>query len=276
MLRSSMHAAVTMGQLQNKLDLIGNNLSNMNTPGYKSRQADFSSLLFQQMDNLEDEGENPNRITPDGIRLGSGAYLASTDLDMKQGSFQQTDRPLDVAIKNENHMFQVQRTVNGEPTTMYTRDGSFNFQQVNGDQVRLVTSNGNPVLGEGGEEIILDENFQSFTVRENGEIAVERNGEQQVEGRLDIVNAQRPRLMEAAGQNLFRLPNLDELGYDQEEIIEAVGVNDVRLQQGALESSNVDMAKQQTDMIATQRAYQFNSRSIAMGDQMMGLINQLR
>ncbi|KGX90970.1 flagellar hook-basal body protein [Pontibacillus marinus] len=275
MLRSSMQAAVTMGQLQNKLDLIGNNLSNMNTPGYKSRQADFSSLLIQQMDNLDDEGENANRTTPDGIRIGSGAYLASTDLDMKQGSIKQTGRPLDVAIMNENHMFQVQRTENGQATTMYTRDGSFSFQPINENEVMLVTSNGNPVLGEDGP-IRLQNNFESFTIRENGEIAVERNGETAVEARLNVVNASRPRLLEAAGQNLFRLPDLEELGYNQQEIIEAVGANDVRLQQGALESSNVDMGKQVTDMLSTQRAYQFNSRSIAMGDQMMGLINQLR
>lgn len=275
MLRSSLNAAVTMGQLQNKLDLIGNNLSNMNTPGYKSRQADFSSLLVQQMNNIEDEGENPNRATPAGIRVGSGAYLTSTDLDLTQGNLNQTGRPLDVALMSQNHMFQVQRTENGEATTMYTRDGSFSFQPINDEEVMLVTSNGNPVLGDEGP-ITLQNNFQSFTIRENGEIAVERNGDEQVEARLDIVNAQRPRLLEAAGQNLFRLPDLAELGYDQQEIIEAVGNNDVTLQQGALESSNVDMSKQVTDMLSTQRAYQFNSRSIAMGDQMMGLINQLR
>jgi len=275
MLRSSMQAAVTMGQLQKKLDLVGNNLSNMNTPGYKSRQADFSSLLVQQMNNLDDEGENPNRATPEGIRSGSGAYLASTDLDMKQGSLEQTDRPLDVAIKADNQMFQVQRTENGETNTMYTRDGSFSLQPINENEVMLVTSNGNPVLGEDGP-ITLQNNFESFTIRENGEIDVERNGERQVEARLDIVNASRPRLLEAAGQNLFRLPDLEELGFNQEEIIEAVGANDVRLQQGALESSNVDMSKQVTDMLSAQRAYQFNSRSISMGDQMMGLINQLR
>ncbi|WP_345241964.1 flagellar hook-basal body protein [Pontibacillus salipaludis] len=275
MLRSSMQAAVTMGQLQQKLDLIGNNLANMETPGYKTRNSEFASLLYQQIDNLEDEGENPNRLTPDGLRMGSGAKLAHTDIDLSQGSIKETGRALDVALQDEKHLFQVQVTVNGQTETRYTRDGSFAFSPVNDGEVMLVTSNGNPVLGENGP-IVMDDTFDDMTIRKDGSIFLTQNGEQNEAGRLAIVNAERPRLLEAAGQNVFRIPQEGIEDIPVNEIVQAVAPQDINTKQGALETSNVDMSKQMTDMVTMQRAYQFNSRSIAMGDQMMGLVNQLR
>ncbi|MYL34247.1 flagellar hook-basal body complex protein [Pontibacillus yanchengensis] len=274
MLRSSMQSAVTMGQLQQKLDIIGNNLSNVNTPGYKSREADFSSLLVQQMDNLDKEGENANRVTPDGIRIGSGGYLAGTEMDLSRGPISQTDRPLDVALRQDNHMFQVQMNNNGAIETHYTRDGSFSFSANEDGSVSLVTSNGNPVLGENGP-IRLDGNFDSFSIQQNGSIMVARNGEvAQQEAQISVVEAVRPRLLQAEGQNRLSIPqNVD---FNEAEILTNVAPENNSMQQGALEQSNVDLAKQYTDMLTTQRAYQFNSRAISTGDQMMGLINNLR
>ncbi|MYL59297.1 flagellar hook-basal body protein, partial [Virgibacillus halodenitrificans] len=72
MSRTMIQAAVTMNQLQSKLDLIGNNMANSETTGYKNRNADFSSLLFQQIDNLKDGANAVGRLTPDGVRIGSG------------------------------------------------------------------------------------------------------------------------------------------------------------------------------------------------------------
>lgn len=272
MLRSSMQAAVTMGQLQKKLDVIGHNMSNTDTPGYKSRQADFSSLLFQQMDNL-DEVPPANRRTPNGIRIGSGAYLASTDLNMTTGSLKGTGRALDVAIRQDNHMFQIQTTQNGETQTMYTRDGAFSFSANNDGTVSLVTSNGNPVLGQNGP-IRLNDNFDSFTIREDGTIMVERNGTNQQEAQLAMVEATRPRFLEAVGNNLLAIPDGAEVNAGG--IIAEVAPGAVSVKQGSLETSNVDLSKEMTDMMTTQRAYQFNSQSISIGDQMLGLVNQLR
>ncbi len=269
-------AAVTMNQLQQKLDLIGNNMANSQTTGYKGRQADFSSLLIQQVNNLSDQANAEGRLTPDGIRVGSGAKLGSTNIDLTHGSILETNRALDVALKQDNHLFQVQVNENGQENTLFTRDGSFFLNPVNNNQsLMLTTADGNPVLGQNGP-IVIAEGFDSIDIRENGQMIVSRGGQQAVEAQLAVVEAVRPRLLEAAGQNMFRLPDTENLGFDATEIIQAADLNTEVLQSGALEQSNVDIGQQMADLMVTQRSYQFNSRTISMGDQMMGLVNQLR
>src|SRR5690625_3361915 len=118
-------AAVTMNQLQNKLDVISNNLANSKTTGYKSRQANFASLLFQQMDNMTDPANAEGRLTPDGIRIGAGAKLGSVSSNLSTGAISETDRVLDTALLADNHLFQIQVTENGATETQYTRDGAF-------------------------------------------------------------------------------------------------------------------------------------------------------
>ncbi|MFU0789355.1 MAG: flagellar hook-basal body protein [Virgibacillus proomii] len=276
MSRTMIQAAVTMNQLQNKLDVIGNNLANSQTTGYKNRQANFSSLLFQQMNNLTDPRNAEGRLTPDGIRIGSGAKLGSINSNMQLGALRNTDRALDTALLDANHLYQVQVIENGVTETRYTRDGSFYLSPVNNNQqVMLTNSDGNPVLGINGP-IVIDEGFDDITLLPNGEIRVTRGATTEIAGRIAVVEAVRPHLLEATGENLFRLPNLVELGFNIAEIIQPVGENEQILKSGTLEASNVDMSQEMSELIMTQRAYQFNARTISMSDQMLGLINQLR
>lgn len=268
-------AAVTMQQLQQKLDMIGSNIANSQTTGYKSRQADFSSLLFQQIDNLSDPASSEGRLTPDGIRVGSGAKLGGINVDLTLGSLRETDRPLDVALLQDNYLFQVEVTDGDVTETHYTRDGSFYLNPINNTTSMLTTKDGYPVLGENGP-IVISEGFDSIHIQSDGQIIVGRGDQTEIAGTIQIVEAVRPRLLEATGQNFFRLPNLDELGYTMNEIIQEPDNDQNMLKSGALEQSNVDMAQQMTDMLMTQRSYQFNARTISMGDQMLGLINQLR
>lgn len=269
-------AAVTMNQLQQKLDIIGNNMANSQTTGYKSRQAEFSSLLFRQLNNLSAPENAEGRLTPDGIRIGSGAKIGAVGNDLTLGSVVETGRALDAALTRENYLFQIQVNQNGQEETFYTRDGSFFLSPVNNDQaVMLTTADGHPVLGQDGP-IVLAEGFDSIAIRESGQIVVTRGGQNAVEAQLAVVEAVRPRVLESAGENMFRLPDLENLGFEMGEIIEGIGLNEDMIQNGALEQSNVDLSKQITDLIMTQRSYQFNARTISMGDQMMGLVNQLR
>ncbi|WP_339226546.1 flagellar hook-basal body protein [Oceanobacillus sp. FSL K6-2867] len=269
-------AAVTMNQLQQKLDIIGNNMANSQTTGYKSRQAEFSSLLFSQINNLSARENAEGRLTPDGIRIGSGAKIGSVGNDLTLGSISETGRALDAALTRENYLFQIQVDQNGQNETLYTRDGSFFLSPVNNNEaVMLTTGDGHPVLGQDGP-IVLSDGFDSIALRENGQIVVTRGGQDAVEAQVQVVQAIRPTILEAAGENMLRLPDLNNLGYEMNEIIEEVGVNENMIQSGALEQSNVDLSKQMTDLIMTQRSYQFNARTISMGDQMMGLVNQLR
>ncbi|MDC3411811.1 flagellar hook-basal body protein [Terrihalobacillus insolitus] len=271
----TIQAAVTMGQLQKKMDVIANNMANVDTVGYKNRQADFASLLFQQIDNLSDPQNAEGRLTPDGIRIGSGAALAQTNMNLSQGAIKDTGRNLDVALLDKNNFFAINVTENGNTETRYTRDGAFYLNPLNDGQVMLTTKNGNPVVGINGPLVFAD-GFEAINITENGQIAITRNGDQQIEGQLAVAEAVRPRLLEASGENTFKLPNLAGLNYNADEIVETTDLENIRVKSGALESSNVDTAKQMTDLLETQRAYQMNGRSISMADQMMGLVNQLR
>lgn len=276
MSRMMIQAAVTMNQLQDKLDLIGNNLANSQTTGYKGRQTEFSSLLFQQINNLTDQANAEGRVTPDGLRVGSGARLGSINTDLSIGSFTETGRSLDVALTEENTLFQIEVTENGASETQYIRDGSFYLNPIaNSQSLMLTTKDGYPVLGENGSIVIAD-GFDSIDIQSNGQILVQRDNQTEIAGNLAIVEATRPRLLEAVGQNGFRLPNLEQLGYNLNEVIQDVNTADNLLESQVLENSNVDIAKQMTDMIMTQRAYQFNARTISMSDQMNGLINTIR
>ncbi|MRH43946.1 flagellar hook-basal body complex protein [Aquibacillus halophilus] len=275
MSRMAIQAAVTMGQLQNKMDIIGHNMANVNTNGYKSRQADFSSLLFQQIDNLSNPEVENVRLTPDGIRVGNGAKLGHTNINLSQGTIADTGRSLDVALLADNHLFQVNVTENGITETQFTRSGTFYLNPLDDGTVMLTNKQGHPVVGENGPIIFADD-FDSISFSNNGTIQVTRNGNTEVEGQLAIVEAIRPRLLEAAGDNNLRFGNVEGVQFNQGEIIQDVAANQVQLKSQALESSNVDIAKQMTELTLTQRAYQFNARSISMNDQMMGLVNQLR
>lgn len=276
MSRAMIQAAVTMNQLQNKLDVIGNNLANSQTTGYKSREADFSSLLTQQINNVTDQQNAEGRLTPDGIRIGSGAGLGSTNINLEMGAVRETGRELDVALLQPNHFFQIEVTENGETETRFTRDGAFFLQPVNDNQeVMLTDGNGHPMIGEDGP-ILIAEGFDSITIQPGGQITVERGAVTENAGSIAITEVVRPRLLEAAGENAFRLPDVAELGFPVGEILQAPAGTQELVKSSALENANVDMARQMSDLLLTQRAYQFNSRTISMGDQMMGLINQLR
>lgn len=264
----------TMNELQKKLDTVSHNIANSDTAGYKARKAEFSSLLFQQINNMTDPRNAEGRQTPDGIRIGSGARLGSVQFHSGLGVMKTTDRPLDTMLLNENHFYTVEVQDGANTNVYYTRDGSLYLHPVNDGEMMIVTEDGHPVLGVDGP-IRINGQFDHINIGENGDVVVTRGNEQEIVGRLNVVEAVRPRLLEAAGDNFFRLPNLDELGLNEADIIQVV--NDDRLiKSGVLESSNVNMSEEMTDMIVTQRAYQFNARSITMADQMQGLINQIR
>jgi len=275
-LRVMGQAAVTMNQLQHQMDMIGHNLANSQTAGYKSRQAEFSNMLTQQITNLTDPENARGRLTPDGIRIGSGARLGTINNNLSLGSIQQTDRALDTVLLNENHFYQIQVDENGEQNIRYTRDGSFYLQPVNnGADVMLVTKDGHPVIGTNGP-IQFAANFDSIHIAEDGRVVVQRGSQTQDVGAIAVAEINNPRILEAIGENLFQLPNEADIGLNVNDIVQIVPQDTVRMQNQALEMSNVSIQEQMTQLINAQRSYQFNSRSISMADQMQGLINQIR
>ncbi|WP_188207585.1 flagellar hook-basal body protein [Alkalibacillus aidingensis] len=274
-MRNMLNAATTMGQLQQRMDLTSNNLSNVNNHGYKSRQSNFSSLMFQQVNNLLDHDQDALRQTPDGIRVGSGARLASTNMNMDVGTVEQTDRPLDVAIQDSNRFFVVNGPAGeGEMEERYTRAGNFYLSELGDGEFMLTTSAGYPVEGQDGP-VVIDDQFDDISINELGQVEVTRDDETNVEATLQVVDVNNTRVMEPVDGDTFVI-NEDELEVPVEDMVEAVAPEQANLQSGALEASNVDMGKEFTDLLESQRAYSFNARSLSIGDQMLGLIGSMR
>ena len=279
MLRTMITATNTMGQLQSKLDIISNNIANSNTNGYKAKESTFSELLYQQFNN--DRLDTTVRQSPVGIRYGVGASLGQIQTNQKQGSLQNTDRDLDLAFNKPKQYFNILMPDGENGTkTVYTRQGDFYVSPLNNGTVMVVTADGYPVADATGQAITLPENVTGFAVREGGTLeATYANGDI-IRTDLAVTEFQKPQVMEHIPGTYVGLPNnLEELGFTEADVLtELQGANrqQIGLQNGMLEMSNVDISKEMTDLIQTQRSYQFNARSVTLADQMLGLINSIR
>ncbi|MDG5787285.1 flagellar hook-basal body protein [Evansella sp. AB-P1] len=269
-------SAVTMGQLQQKLDTIGHNLANSNTTGYKRRETSFSDLLVQQINNQFVNHHEVGRDTPYGIRRGSGAAIAQTAVRFEQGSIQNTDRLLDLAFTEKGYFFELSPTEDGD--RRFTRDGAFYFapNPDNEEENFIVNQNGDYLLNVNGERIGLPAVYDDILIRDNGIIEATVNGDENVVvGQINIVQVTKPQLLTMFGENTFVFPNLEDLDLEMADVLnEAAGAEVI--QQRALEMSNVDMGREMTEMLLAQRHYQFNTRAISIADEMRGLVNNLR
>jgi flagellar basal-body rod protein FlgG len=278
--RTMITATNTMNQLQKQMDMIGNNLANSDTNGYKRKEATFSELLVQQFNNQRNVEAEIGRLTPNGVRQGVGAKLGQAQMILTQGSLKNTDRELDFALTNSKQFFKVLVQDGENNDVRYTRDGAFYISPTGNGEALLVNGSGHPVLDENDNFITFPENVERFKLEGNGEVTVrDRNGTETTFD-LGIVQLEKPQFMEQFGGNLIGLPaNMQNLGVNEDEIItniQGAARNGISLSQRMLEASNVDIGKEMTDMLNVQRSYQFQGKSISMADQMMGLVNGIR
>lgn len=295
---SMLTAAGTLNQIQKSIDTLSHNVANINTVGYKRREASFQELLTQQINNQPRANEEIGRITPNGIRVGSGAKIGQTTLHMSQGSVQSTGRELDFMLEGQNNVFfrvlktwENPQTGEQESEILYTRNGNFQLKvdPDNPGQVSLVTSQGY-VLIDGFTENLpfeFDQDYSRIEVDERGIMRVYFDNGDYLDYALPITQINRTDLLEARGESLFGIPNAVLNNLDAYGIPGAVFFNldpenidqnnpPYKVKQGALEMSNVDLTKEMTELIVQQRLLQFHSRAISMADEMLGLANQLR
>ncbi|MGE7603896.1 flagellar hook-basal body protein [Peribacillus sp. NPDC097675] len=280
--RTMLTATNTLNQIQSQIDQISNNIANVDTTAYKKTQTSFSDLLTQSFNNQPSETKEIGRLTMPGIRQGTGAKLNPSQIVLTQGSLKNTDRNLDVALTKEDLFFTVNVQDENGTNTRLTRDGAFYLSpsEENPDRMMLVTSAGNQVLDEYGDPILIDGSIKDIRISEEGLMTVdtEEYGEQSYG--LGVVSVNKPQFLEQLGGNLLGLPaNLDGLDVTEDNIMTLLTGDrrrEIAIKQGSLESSNVDLSKEMTDLITAQRQYQFQSRAITMADQMGGLINGIR
>lgn len=253
-------AATGMQAQQTRVEVISNNLANVNTTGFKRSRAHFEDLLYQTEQGTQSV-DGADADTRGAVQVGRGTRLAAVQRVDRQGSLEQTGRPLDLAIEGEG-FFQVQLP---DGRSAYTRDGSFSIS----DQGVLVTNGGYTV----SPGISIPEDATGLTVSRTGVVTVQgaADGIPIEVGRLELVRFTNSPGLTALGENLFgETPASGEpqTGFAQED-----GFG--RLIQGSLEGSNVEIVQEMVDMITAMRAYEINSKAVQSAEQMSEIANGL-
>ncbi len=261
MMRALWTASTGMAAQSLNVDVISNNISNVNTTGFKRGRANFQDLMYQQVKSPGSEASSAGTRVPTGIQIGLGVKAASVDSIFSEGSFQQTDNPLDLTIQGRG-FFQIQLP-NGD--SAYTRDGKFSIDS----QGQVVTQNGDPVL----PGITIPTDAQTIHISQDGTVSVvQPSATQTVIGQIQIADFINPAGLTHLGSNLFQISNASGeavIGNPSENGLGSIG-------QGMLEMSNVSMVEEMVNLIAGQRAYEMNSKAIQAADEMLQTANNVR
>jgi len=257
-------AATGMQALETKLDVIANNLANINTTGFKKDRANFEDLFYRnhQLPGAEDTGGNRTAV---GVHVGLGTKVSSVQSEFEQGSIQNTNRPLDVAI--EGNGFVPVLDPNGDE--LYTRAGNFSLN-----------ANGDLVTGSGGTgrlvvpAINIPADATNISISPAGVVSVRQPGSQTLNevGRLQISVFQNPEGLLKLGENLYAETDASTSAVTGNPGQDGAGV----FRQGYLEASNVEPVEELIDLITTQRSFELNSQTVQAGDQILQLITNLR
>ncbi|WP_150270565.1 flagellar hook-basal body protein [Paenibacillus tepidiphilus] len=269
---STIGAAVSMSSLQQRLDIIADNIANMNTTGYKSKEGSFEDVLTRVQQQSQDYYQT-GRSMPLGFNIGYGVRVSTISNNWEEGTLQETGNPTDLALLG-NGLFGVQ--VNGE--VAYTRQGAFHFtpDPDNADSMLLVDNTGNSVLNTEGEPIAVPVNV-SAAIDEYGRVLTKRSENEPavIAGTIMIAEPLSKSTLQAVDGNFYVLPEgvAAEQAFIQRAPGEAAAVS---VRSGYLEQSNVDLSKEMTEMMQIQRIYQLAARALSSSDQMLGLANNMR
>jgi flagellar hook protein FlgE len=263
-----------MRGFQTKLDVIGNNIANVNTVGFKAGRVMFKDILSQSMSGVTApvEGESGG---VNAKQIGLGVTIASIDTMHTPGSAMTTGAPTDLRIDGDG-FFVVSPSADGP--RYLTRSGNFtldaNRQLVNADGMFVLSGDD----GE-GQPITLDEGVTAFSISQDGTIvAIDQDGiATPTEFQIGVAKVVNPSGLEKVGGNLYRMtPNANA----ESELIVGTAAN-VETGTGAiitgqLEMSNVDLTNEFTEMIVAQRGFQANSRIITTSDEILQEVVNLK
>lgn len=241
------------------LRAISNNLANVSTVGFKKDRVVFEDLMYQIQ-------EQPGALTtqsttiPSGVQLGTGVRVAGTQKEFSTGSIQTTNNDLDVAIEG-NGFLQVALP---DGSVGYTRNGQLHLDQ----DGQLTTSQGYVIE----PAITIPSDAINVSIGRDGTVTVTQPGNPQPTqvGNLQLAMFVNPGGLQAMGSNMFI--ETAASGAAQQS---APGENGAgELLSGSLEASNVSIVEELVNMVATQRAYEMNSRVVSTADQMLQFVTQ--
>lgn len=270
MIRSLWSAATGMQAQQTAVDTISNNISNINTTGYKTSQNEFKSLLYQ---NLQTKTTSANGdAKPIASQVGLGVRSSSITTIFTQGSFYESTSNFAFAISGDG-FFGVQGK---DGQTYYTRNGNFQLS-IASDGLALTTSEGEPVLDTKGKPIKLEKGLtaSNLSVTADGELCYpDDSGNPKPMGiRIGLYQFNNPSGLSKHDSSLYSVTAASGNAINEDT---ATNIQKSTIAQGYLEGSNVQLADEMVNLIVAQRAYEANSKAITTSDEMMGQANQLR
>lgn len=261
-MRSLSIAATGMLAQQLNVEVISNNIANMNTTGFKRQRAEFQDLLYQTVERVGSTSSDSGTIVPAGVQIGLGVKAAAVYNIAEQGNLQATSNPLDMAISGSGY-FQVTLPTGD---TAYTRAGSFQLSPTG----EIVTVDGFTVE----PAITVPADALQVTINASGQVSVQLPNTiaESVVGQLSLANFPNPAGLDPQGDNLFL-----ETAASGGAISGTPGVSGLgTIQQGFVETSNVNTVTEITNLITAQRAYEMNSKVIQTSDEMLSTINRMR
>lgn len=270
MLRSMYSGVSGMRGFQTKLDVIGNNIANVNTTGFKAGRVMFKDVMSQTVSGVTApvEGENGG---VNAKQIGLGVSIGSIDTLHTGGSAQTTNNPTDLRIDGDG-FFLVSMTEDQDPPFL-TRAGDFHVDALK----NLVTSDGMFVCDSGGAPINLGDAV-SFSISQDGTIIQKlADGGTDTTLKIGVGKVTNPEGLEKIGGNLYRItPNAIADGdFEPGEANDAT-TGTGAIVAGQLEMSNVDLTGEFTEMIVAQRGFQANSRIITTSDEVLQEVVNLK
>ena len=261
-MRSLDIAGTGMQAQQTNVEVISNNMANMTTTGYKRRRAEFQDLIYQNLRRVGSNSSDSGSLVPSGAQVGLGVQTAAIYRISEQGNLQQTSNPLDLAIQG-NGYFQVMLPTGN---IAYTRDGTFALAP----DGTIVTADGYVVQ----PGLQIPTGAAGVTINTSGQVQVTLTGQPapQTIGQLQLAVFPNEAGLDAQGGNLF--VQTAASGAPVTGNPGVIGFGSV--EQGFIETSNVNVVTEITDLITAQRAYEMNSKVITASNEMFSTLTNLR
>lgn len=261
-MRSLAIAATGMQAQQLNVEVISNNIANMNTTGFKRQRAEFQDLLYESEERVGSTSSDTGTIIPSGVQIGVGVKAAAVYKITEQGNLVSTGNTYDLAIQGKG-FFKITMP---DSSFAFSRAGSLQLSPIG----EIVTAEGfriDPGLN-------IPPNAISVTINKSGEVLAKIAG--QVipvnVGQLTLTNFANESGLESVGSNL--MIESPASGRPVDGVPGTAGFGTIL--QGFLETSNVNVVQEITNLITAQRAYEMNSRVIETSDEMMRTLTQLR
>jgi flagellar basal-body rod protein FlgG len=259
----SLDIAGTGMQAQNtNVEVISNNIANLTTTGFKRRRAEFQDLMYQSLRRVGSNSSDTGSLVPSGAQVGLGVKTAAIYPIDEQGALAQTSNTLDLAIQGHGY-FQVTMP---DGQTAYTRDGTFGLAA----DGTIVTADGYTV--QPGLQVPAA--ATGVTINTSGQVQVTIQGQTAptTVGQIQIAVFPNEAGLDAQGDNLLLQTSASGAPVAGNPGVTGFGT----VMQGFIESSNVNIVTEITNLITAQRAYEMNSKVITAADEMMSTLTNLR